>query len=792
MNMFLRAFLFLISLSQACLAAPNLKPFLEKHCTDCHDGEVQKGDLRLDTLSFDPTNADNAKKWITIYERVDSGEMPPKKKPRPVETDRVAFMNSLKQDLVTAEAARQKAEGRVVLRRLNRNEYQNTLHDILGVEVDLKGLLPEDTTSLGFDNIGAALSVSSVLMERYLMAADTALDAILVKTKKPELQKWHLSMMPNNIRTPESNKGKWDYRLASGVRVLPDETFIFFNSTFQPIRLEKFQAPVEGRYHFKVNAYSTQSAGKLLTLALYGGSFDSRAFNTHLIGHFDLPEDKVTAIDFIDSLPLKGSIRPLPYRLGQHSLGKPEELANYKGPGIAIQSVDIEGPILETWPPIGYQRLLGEVDLTKGTLADAEKALRWLAPRAFRRPVTDEDVLPYLALVKDALEQQKTFEEALRTGLKGLLCTPDFLFLKEVGKTPSQISAYDLASRLSYFLWSSVPDDELLSAAFNGKLSEPSQIHGQVERMLADPKAERFVENFTGQWLGLRNIEFTTPDKKLYPEHDDALQDAMVKETRLFFTELLKNDLSVANFVHSDFTMLNERLAQHYGIEGVEGQSFRKVKLKPEAHRGGVLTQAAVLKITANGTNTSPVIRGNWVLKNIVGKPVRPPPPNVPAIEPDIRGAKTMREQLTKHRELESCSVCHDRMDPLGLALENYDVIGGWREACRSAGDGQKANVEVEGRKVQYKIGLPVDASGVLPDGKTFQNMEQLKQFLLADKSQIARCVTEKLLTYATGAGVSFADKVEIDAIVKKAAAKEYGLRSLIHGVAASEAFRSR
>ena len=266
----------------------------------------------------------------------------------------------------------------------------------------------------------------------------------------------------------------------------------------------------------------------------------------------------------------------------------------------------------------------------------------------------------------------------------------------------------------------------------------------------------------------------------------------MVKETRLFFTELLKNDLSVANFVHSDFTMLNERLAQHYGIEGVEGQSFRKVKLKPEAHRGGVLTHAAVLKITANGTNTSPVIRGNWVLKNIVGKPVRPPPPNVPAIEPDIRGAKTMREQLTKHRELESCSVCHDRMDPLGLALENYDVIGGWREAYRSAGDGQKANIEVEGRKVQYKIGLPVDASGVLPDGKTFQNMEELKQFLLADKSQIARCVTEKLLTYATGAGVSFADKVEIDAIVKKAAAKEYGLRSLIHGVAASEAFRSR
>ncbi len=790
--MFLRGFLFLIALSGSCLAAPNLKPFLEQHCTDCHDGEMQKGDLRLDTLPFDPTNAENAKKWITIYDRVESGEMPPKKKPRPAEGDKAAFMKALKQDLITAETARQKTEGRVVLRRLNRNEYQNTLHDILGVEADLKGLLPEDTSALGFDNIGAALSVSSVLLERYLQAADAALDALLVKTKKPESQKWHLSMMPNNIRTPESNKGKWDYRLGSGVRVLPDETFIFFNSTFQPIRLEKFQAPVEGRYRIRVNAYATQSAGKMLTLALYGGSFDARALNTHLIGHFELPEDKLTPIEFVDMLPLKGSIRPLPYRLGQHSLGKPEEVKEYKGPGIAIQSVDIEGPIIETWPPIGYQHLLGEIDLAKGTLADAEKALRWLAPRAFRRPIVEEDVQPYLALVKDALDEQKPFEEALRTGLKGLLCAPDFLFLKEVGQTPSQISAYALASRLSYFLWSSVPDDALLSAAFQGKLSKPAEIQAQVERMLADAKAERFIENFTGQWLGLRNIEFTTPDKKLYPEHDDALQDAMVKETRLFFAELLKNDLSVANFVNSDFTMLNARLAQHYGIEGVEGQQFRKVPLKPEAHRGGVLTQAAVLKITANGTNTSPVIRGNWVLKNIVGKPVRPPPPNVPAIEPDIRGAKTMREQLTKHRSLESCSVCHDRMDPLGLALENYDVIGGWREAYRSAGDGKKANVEVEGRKVQYKIGLPVDASGVLPDGQAFQNMDELKKLLLADKSQIARCVAEKLLTYATGAGVTFADKVEIDAIVKAAAAKDYGLRSLIYGVAASEAFRSR
>jgi hypothetical protein len=310
--------------------------------------------------------------------------------------------------------------------------------------------------------------------------------------------------------------------------------------------------------------------------------------------------------------------------------------------------------------------------------------------------------------------------------------------------------------------------------------------------MLADQRAQNFVSNFTGQWLGLRNINLTTPDKKLYPEHDDALQDAMLKETQLFFSEVLTRDLPVTQFVDSDFTMLNERLAKHYGVAGVEGQNFQKVPLEPGAHRGGLLGQAAILKVTANGTNTSPIIRGNWVLKNIVGKPVNPPPPNVPAIEPDIRGAKSIREQISKHRELASCAGCHDRMDPLGLALENYDVIGGWRETYRSTGEGKTASVEVEGKRVQYKIGLPVDASGVLQDGRAFQDVAELKKMLLAEGLQVAQCIGEKLLVYATGGAPGFADKMELRDIIQRAGGPAPGLRWLVHEIVQSQAFLNK
>ena len=426
-----------------------------------------------------------------------------------------------------------------------------------------------------------------------------------------------------------------------------------------------------------------------------------------------------------------------------------------------------------------------------GTLADAKTILNRVLPRAFRRPTKPAELEPYLNLVEQALAEGRSFEEALRLGLKGILCSPGFLYLHEPGE--KTITQHALASRLSYFLWSSMPDEELLTLADQGQLGDPHILHQQVERLLKDPKAEAFVENFTGQWLDLRDIDFTSPDANLYPEFDELLRISMIEETHRFFREVLDRDLSLMNFVDSDFTFLNERLAKHYGIPGVKGQSFRKVTLPKDSVRGGVLTQASVLKVTANGTNTSPVIRGAWVMENILGRPVPPPPANVPAVEPDIRGAITLREQLAKHRNVESCAVCHNQIDPPGFALENFDVVGGWRENYRTLGEGQRPEFSqhpITFAWIRYRIGLPVDATGQTPDGKSFEEIREFKKILSSDQRSIATGLTKKLLTYALGRRLGFSDRPQIGRIVHNIAQKNDGFRALIHEIVQNELFR--
>jgi hypothetical protein len=336
-----------------------------------------------------------------------------------------------------------------------------------------------------------------------------------------------------------------------------------------------------------------------------------------------------------------------------------------------------------------------------------------------------------------------------------------------------------------------------MALARAGTLSQPGTLRAQTERMLRSPKARRFTENFTGQWLELRQINFTTPDKKLYPEHDELLQFSMVKETELFFDELLRRDLSVQNFIHSDFSMLNRRLAGHYGIPGVDSLEFRRVSLPPSAHRGGVLTHASVLKVTANGTTTSPVLRGKWILDRIMGMPPDPPPKAIAAVEPDIRGTKTIREQLDAHRNTEECASCHRKLDPPGFALENYDVIGGWREKYRIVPDrGVKAEFVTlktdQGRDIRVALGPKVDASFTTAEGQPFKDVDEFKTILLRDKDRMARCLAAKLLVYATGAGIQFADRAVIDDIVTRTRAKDHGLRSIVHEVVQSRPFLNK
>jgi hypothetical protein len=421
-------------------------------------------------------------------------------------------------------------------------------------------------------------------------------------------------------------------------------------------------------------------------------------------------------------------------------------------------------------------------------LIDAERLLLQFAHRAFRYPVTTADIAPYFALAKARLEAGAAFQDAMLSAYRGILTAPDFLLLREpVGK----LSAYALAARLSYFLWSSIPDEELLALAKSGELTKPAVVRAQTERLLKDPKANRFIENFLGQSLSLRDINETQPDKKLYPEFMPWLQEAMVMESHAFFSELLTNDLGVTNFVKSDFAMLNEPLARHYGIPGVSGWDMRKVSLPKDSHRGGVLTQAAVLKVTAAGTTTSPVKRGAFVMERLMGITPSPPPADAGAIEPDVRGATTVREQLDKHRRNATCHACHAKMDGYGFALESFDVTGEWRDKYRTVG-GRGPDQErkiFNGHRIEYHFGLPVDCAGTMPDGRPFSDVEALRELLVADPSVLARAFTGHLVTYATGAEISFADRALVEAIVLRAKKNNYGLRTLLHEVIQSELF---
>ena len=780
-----------------------IRPFLARHCQDCHGAAAQEGNLRLDNLSPAFSDRRSAERWATVLRKLRAGEMPPKEEPQPEQQSLESITDWVEHQLVAADVHRRRTQGRVVLRRLNRVEYENTIRDLLAIDIDLKDALPEDGTAHGFDNIGHALSLSSVLLERYLEAADAALDAAIQTGPRPETRKARYSY-------------KDERRVKDHKSYLPvDDALVFFSSGYSPTEINQFRASADGNYRIRVSAYAYQSDVHQ-TFRVYG----SYGASTHLVGHFDV-DPQPTVAEMVSRLGYRTTIRVVPY--GTY-LRKWNAAASETGPGVAVQWVEIEGPLIDQWPPASHTRLFGELPIevvnseevrrnrrikprlevvSDNPESDASAILARVLPKMFRRPVTTAMAEPYLEMILTTLDDGYTFQEAVRVGLKAALCSPDFLYLAMPESAPASLvptdafglplNDYELAARLSYFLWSSMPDDELFALAAAGTLSQQNTLREQTERMLNDPRAARFTSNFVGQWLDLREIDFTSPDAMLYPEFDELLKVSMVKETELFFDELLKHDLSVLNFVDSDFAILNERLARLYGIPDVIGHDrFQKVSLSEDSPRGGVLTQASVLKVTANGTNTSPVLRGVWVLDNILGKPAPPPPANVPAVEPDIRGATSIRDQLAKHRQIESCASCHRHIDPAGFALEQFDVIGGLRTNYRSIGEGAPASELINGRRVRYRIGLPVESGDIMPDGEQFRDVREFKQLLLRDRRQIVRCVAEKLMAYATGGGISFADHAGIEKIVTGVDSQGSGLRSLIHEVIQSSVFQHK
>ncbi|HLF92605.1 MAG TPA: DUF1592 domain-containing protein, partial [Planctomycetota bacterium] len=568
-------------------------------------------------------------------------------------------------------------------------------------------------------------------------------------------------------------------------RETPDGVALF-SSGYCPSTARSFRPPEEGTYRVRIHAKGIQS-DRPVTLSVHAGDVIVRRRPLHLVGHFDLPADRMTVVEFTDRFGKYDTFHPKPY--GTAGSGKHD----HRGAGIVVGEIEVEGP-LEPWPPPSREALLGGTDPVRGTLEDARRILDRLLPRAFRRTPAPGAADPYLALVKTALGAGRSFRDALRIGIKGVLVSPEFLFRKEPAGAGGTVDDFALATRLSYFLWSSMPDGPLLETAARGELRTPAGLRAHTERLLSDPKAAAFTRNFTGQWLQLRDIDFTEPDRKLYPEFDELLRASMVSETEAYFAEILRGDRSLVEFVDSDWAMLNARLAAHYGIPGVEGQQIRRVALPKDSPRGGVLTQGAVLKVTANGTNTSPVIRGVWVLDRILGQPAPPPPAGVPAVEPDIRGTTTLREQLAKHRNVPSCGVCHAKIDPPGFALENFDVIGGWRDRYRSLGAGERVEryVDVHANvRVQYRLGPPVDASGELAGGAAFREIREFKKLLLRDRDGLARALAGKLTAYSLGRGVGFSDREELDRVVSAVRGRDYGFRSLVHEVVQSVLFRS-
>jgi hypothetical protein len=507
-------------------------------------------------------------------------------------------------------------------------------------------------------------------------------------------------------------------------------------------------------------------------------------------------------------------------------------------PAVAFRWIEVDGPLYDESSRAGYRLLFGDLPMKKvaasepgvpvdvvtvtaggrrggggggrggvqlvptnvevessNPAADSERLVRGFLARAFRRPVEEAEVQRYLVLFKQRLDAGLGFAGAMRATYTAILASPDFVFVDEA---PGRLDDHALASRLALFLWNSTPDEALRQRAARGELHRPEVLRAETERMLADPKSNRFVGAFLDYWLDLRKMSDTTPSETLYADYylDDVLVEAAEDETRLFFADLLQRDLPARNLVDSDFTFLNERLAVHYGIPGVNGVAMRRVALAPDSARGGLMTQASVLKVTANGTTTSPVLRGKWIMERIIGYTLPPPPASVPAIEPDIRGAVTIRQQLDKHRADESCAMCHRKIDPPGFALENFDVMGAWRDRYRSSTPSElydtMGRFGKNGAPLTFRLGLPVDAGGELADGRSFQDVRDLKGLLLKDETQLARNLARQILVYATGAPERFSDRAALEQIVQGTKSTRYGVRSLVHGIIQSDLFLNK
>ncbi len=868
-------FVLLVGLSKSEADEPR-QAFFQAHCFECHDANAKQGGLDLSALKLELANDDNFARWVKVHDRIKSGEMPPKKQPRPPATETAAVTKWLKESLIKAEQTQMADEVRTGVRRLTRAEYENTIRDLFDMPgIALQGNLPGDGSAHGFDKNSDALDISHVNMAKYVEAADHVLDlAIATQPKAPTVQTRRISLansggfvahvilngdgvlLKNKQPDPEFPPAGDQHHIDEGAHERIGSfrngatvgLFRHEDESLSPYFIEHVTI-YPGRYRVRTSLWSFQwDKGKVLPsrgteaarLSVVQLTGDGRGGQhpSYVLGYFDAPSmdsrehELVTWLNHNELIGFNtASLAPVA------NYNRKGRAMAFTGPGIAVDWLDIEGPLHDVWPPRSHRVLFGDLPLdefkpaekssvrapqrkqvrqlgagrnrpdpsqglwtvsSEQPLVDADRLLASFLPKAFRRPVNDDVRRAYVAKVDERLKVGDSFETAMRWAYRAALCSPDFLYLvadaASIGTDVGRVDDHAFACRLSYLFWNSKPDDRLTELAASGKLRTPGVLRSETERLLKDSKSQRFIEDFLGQWLKLRQIASTDPDRKLYPEFNPYLQDSMVAETRAYFRELIDKDFDASHLVRSKFAMLNEKLAVHYGIPGVVGSQIRRVDLPADCPRGGFLTQASILKITANGTTTSPVPRGAFVMDRLLGQPPEPPPPNIPAIEPDVRGAKTIREQLDKHRTDAVCASCHAKMDPPGFALEAFDVIGGLRTRYRSIGDGDAApRGSIDPFiGISFKLGPPVDASGVLLDERSFKDVTEFQTLIAADSGRLLKNLAQQFAIYAIGRDISFSDRDPIAAIVANTQKNGGGIRTLIHELTQSQLFQTR
>lgn len=774
----------------------NVHGFFGQYCVRCHGPEKQKGDFRIDLLS-PKVGYENTPQWLEVMSRITSGEMPPKKqKVRPSAQESAQVVEWLSARMKEGEAARMAALPPVSYNRLTRDEYVNTVRDLLGVEFDATdpGAFLDEPEWHGFQRIGSVLTLSPTNIERYLSAAEVILAEAYPDKKPAAVHVLSMAPLRKSIQGP--------HRLQLEAEGLLDKVrFEMWPGDQYTGAAAELPALDAGVYEItvKLSGLKPQN-GRAPRLFVYESHLDRNLYEQDIIA----PEDQPTTVTFRAHLP-KGhpsisvlndvpgpSILPLSGRHGNvpfisvkagrrpWQMKLTDEQGRPRYPFLILDSFQWRGPIVTDDE---QTRRDGFMASAPGNLEQVRQCLGKLARRAFRRPVSNEELDAYVGIVKSELDAKEKFRDAVKSGMAAILCSKSFIFLAEGDPSAMRyrLNDWEIASRLSYLLWSTMPDEELFAIAEAGKLHEKGELGHQVQRMLADPRSQRFADSFATQWLRLRKVGMFPPDKKLYPDYDKNLEHSMIAEPKAFFGEVLRGGLTLREFLDSNWSMLNARLAQYYGLsdDGLPHDDFIRVALSPDSHRGGLLTQAAILSLTSDGIRHRPVHRGVWVSDAIFGRTPPPPPANVDPIptNPVTAPKATLRMKLEAHIHDERCASCHAKIDPLGLAFENFDAIGRWRTVEKADGVGADPTV---------------DPSGKMPDGRTYQTPEEFKKILLADLDAFNATFVEKLATYGLRRTMTIDDRTDLKAIADASKTNDYRLRDLIVAFVCSDLFQKR